>query len=237
MIRIMIIEDDLVLATHLAQQLNNTGYQVSGIKTNGPDAILHFEKFQPQLLLVDIGLGGGMDGIETVSRIQEENDTTVIFLTGNDDQAHFEKARETQPFAFISKPFNFNELLRTLALATARMEAEQQRSASAGFYPDSIFIRNQNKLVKILYDDIHFVEAERNYSKIHTGEQSFLVVSPLKTLAGKLPAHLFIRIHRSYLVSIPKIDAIGDGFLEVNRRTIPVSKHFKQALLKKINAL
>ncbi|MBD3630347.1 response regulator [Cyclobacterium sp.] len=237
MIKMMIIEDDLILAADLAQNLKKSGYEVTGIKNNGEEAIQHFHQFRPDILLVDIGLGGGMDGIETISRIQEVNDTTVIFLTGNNDEAHFKKAKKTHPFAFISKPFRYQELERTLELVMAQLNYNNEKARPATFNEESIFIRNHNKLVKVLYEDIYYLEAERNYAKIHSREQTILVVSPLKVLANKLPAHRFIRIHRSYLVNIPKIEAVGDGFVEINKKTLPVSKQFKQGLLKKINTL
>ncbi|WP_163381109.1 LytR/AlgR family response regulator transcription factor [Cyclobacterium sp. SYSU L10401] len=237
MTKLMIIEDDMVLASDLAQRLQKSGYEVTGIKNNGAEAILHFQKFLPEILLVDIGLRGEMNGIETVEKIQENHEVKTIFLTGNDAEDYFDLAKKTHPFAFISKPFRFQELERTLALLIDQIQLKKEQVQPPTFNEDSIFIRNQNKLVKIFYDDIFYMEAERNYAKIYTKEHTVLVVCPLKVLANKLPTHRFIRIHRSFLVNIAKIEAVGDSFLEINKKTLPISKPFKQDLLRKINTL
>ncbi|WP_154853135.1 LytR/AlgR family response regulator transcription factor [Cyclobacterium xiamenense] len=242
MIRILILEDDMVLAAHLSQTIQKLGYSVTGIEKNGENALLHFRQYLPQLVLVDIGLHGKINGIETVKRIQEIDAIKAIYLTGNTDEDSFEKAKTTRPLAFISKPFQPVELERTLALAAEQILFEPERAKTepeenATFLKDRIFVRTQNKLVKLLFDDIYYVEADRNYAKIHTKSESILVVCPLKMLDQKLPVRQFVRIHRSFLVNISKLDAVADHFLEINNITLPISKQHKQELLKNLNTL
>lgn len=242
MIKILILEDDLVQATHLAQNIRKLGYTVSGIENNGEKAVRHFQQHRPELVLVDIGLNGELNGIEAVTRMQEIQEVKAIFLTGNTGQDYFEDAKATHPFAFINKPFQPVELQRTLALAAEQIQYELEKPTTesdpaATFLKDRIFVRSQNKLVKILFDDIYYVEAERNYAKIYTKNDSILVVCPLKMLDQKLPSQEFIRIHRSYLVNINKLDAVADTFLEINKKKLPISKQHKQELLKNLNTL
>lgn len=242
MITILILEDDLVQATHLAQSIRKLGYSVSGIENNGEKAVQHFHQHRPELVLVDIGLNGPLNGIEAVIRMQEIQEVKAIFLTGNTGEEVFEEAKSTHPFAFINKPFQAVELQRTLALAAEQILYEQEKltpqsERSATFLNDRIFVRTHNKLVKILFDDIYYVEADRNYAKIHTKNESILVVCPLKVLNEKLPGTVFIRIHRSFMVNITKLDAVADSYLEINEKTLPISKQHKQELLKNLNTL
>ncbi|MDN3688787.1 LytR/AlgR family response regulator transcription factor [Cyclobacterium jeungdonense] len=242
MIKILILEDDLVQATHLAQSIRKLGYSVTGIENNGEKAVQHFQQHRPELVLVDIGLNGKLNGIEAVTRMQEIQDVKAIFLTGNSGPHYFEEAKSTHPFAFITKPFHAVELQRTLDLAAEQIQYEREKPTtesdqSATFLKDRIFVRTQNKLVKILFDDIYYVEADRNYAKIHTKNESILVVYPLKVLEQKLPKRDFIRIHRSFLVNITKLDAVADTFLEINKKKLPISKQHKQELLNNLNTL
>ncbi|WP_162415978.1 LytR/AlgR family response regulator transcription factor [Cyclobacterium roseum] len=242
MIKILILEDDLLQATHLAQSVRKLGYLVSGIENSGEKAVLHFQEHRPELVLVDIGLKGKLNGIEAVTRMQEIQEVKAIFLTGNIGQDFFEEAKSTRPFAFIAKPFQAVELERTLALAAEQITYELEKpsseaEASATFLKDRIFVRTHNKLVKILFKDIYYVEADRNYAKIHTKNESILVVCPLKVLDQKLPDQEFIRIHRSFLVNISKLDAVADTFLEINKKKLPISKQHRQELIKNLNTL
>jgi DNA-binding LytR/AlgR family response regulator len=102
---------------------------------------------------------------------------------------------------------------------------------------DRVFIRNQGKLIKILLDDIWYVEAERNYSKIVTEEKSYTVVSSLKGFTEKIQNRKFLRVHRSFLVNITKLDAIAETHLEINRKVIPLSHIYKEELFRMLKKI
>lgn len=97
---------------------------------------------------------------------------------------------------------------------------------------DRVFIRNQGKLIKIPLDDIWYVEAERNYSVIVTEEKSYTVVSSLKSFLEKIKNQRFLRVHRSYLVNITKLDAIAENHLEIKSKAIPLSHMYREELFK-----
>lgn len=102
---------------------------------------------------------------------------------------------------------------------------------------DRIFVRKNNKLVKLLLDDILFLEAERNYCKISTLQDNYLVVSPLIKLYEKIKHGNFIRVHRSFVVNLTKLDAVAESYLEINRIVIPVSKMYKENLFQNLNRI
>jgi len=88
-----------------------------------------------------------------------------------------------------------------------------------------------------MLDDILYVEADRNYCKINTESESFLIVSPLNKLCEKINQRHFIRIHRSFVVNFSKLDAVADSFVEINSKQIPVSKQYKDELHKMLNKI
>jgi len=238
-IRILIVEDDMIIASNISLQLTKLGYEVTGIESRGEDAVNHARENRPDIILMDINLKGKIDGIETAKTIQLEHQIPLIYLTANIDEVSFQKAKETHPFAFLSKPFNKLNLERTIALVVEKIKESKEEdlfpSSLIESLDDRIFIRNQNKLVKIMLDEILFIEAERNYCKIITHKEIFTVVSPLGTLCENIANKNLVRVHRSFLVNITHLDALSDNYLEINSKIIPISKSFKEELLKKIH--
>ena len=239
--RILIVEDDMIIAANLSLQLTKLGYEVTGIDSRGEDALHHASLNIPDIILMDVNLKGDLDGIETVSRIQEQHDIAIVYLTANNDEATFLRAKSTHPHAFISKPFNKLNLQRTIALVAEKLKdaAREESSASTGLevLEDRIFVRHHGKMVKILLDHIMFIEADRNYCNIVTERGDYLVVSTLKALENRLRKGNFVRVHRSFMVNISKLDSVADSHLEIRRKSIPVSRSHKELLLGRLQTI
>ncbi|RAI90179.1 LytR/AlgR family response regulator transcription factor [Algoriphagus yeomjeoni] len=234
--RILIVEDDMIIAANISLQLSNLGYEVTGIETKGEEAVHHALETKPDLILMDIHLKGKSTGIDAAHEIHRILDIPIIFLTANEDDATFQKAKETQPFAFISKPFSKLNLERTIALVEERIKENTSKYSSEDTLVDAqedrIFIRNQNKMIKVMLDDILWVEAERNYCKIITMQQSFLIVSPLNKLCERMDQKRFVRIHRSFMINFSKLDAVTDSSVELNQKILPIGKQYKEDLFR-----
>ena len=171
-LRILIVEDDMIIAANIAMQLTKLGYDVIGIESRGEEALAHVKLNPPDLMLMDINLKGKLNGIETVKAIQLSCDIPVIYLTANSDEGTFSNAKSTHPYAFISKPFNQIDLERTVALVqeqlAPRKAIEKPLVAELELMNDRIFIRHNGRMVKLLLDDILYIEADRNYCNIIT---------------------------------------------------------------------
>ncbi len=239
--RILIVEDDMIIAANLSMQLTQLGYEVTGIESRGEEAVIHARVNTPDIILMDIQLKGALNGIETVRKIQQEVQVPIIYITANSDEQTFNKAKDTNPYAFISKPFNKLDLERTIALAVQRYQNQpvisHQAEAGPEILGDRIFVRYNGRLIKILLSSILYLEAERNYCNIITEDNNYMVVSPLKTIEGKLLAGDFVRVHRSFMVNILKLDVVGEDYVEINKKAIPVSKTYKENLLSRIQTL
>jgi DNA-binding LytR/AlgR family response regulator len=233
------VEDDMIIAANISLQLSNLGYEVTGIETKAEEAIHHALETKPDIILMDIQLKGKTTGIDVAHAIRKYLDIPLIYLTANADDATFQKAKETHPYAFISKPFTNLNLERTIALVEEKVKEKRANVSVEDTFVDSqedrIFIRNNNKLIKVMLDDILYVEADRNYCKITTDAQTFLVVSPLNKLCEKIDPRLFVRIHRSFVVNFAKLDAVAESFVEVKGKLIPIGKQYKEDLHKMLN--
>ena len=239
--RILVVEDDMIIAANLSMQLTQLGYEVTGIETRGEEAVAHAKVNTPDIILMDIQLKGTLSGIETAALIKKHFPIPIIYITANADEGTFNKAKETNPFAFISKPFNKIDLERTIALAMQHYDKQQMPTAIHEAEPeilgDRIFVRFNSRLKKILLKDILYIEAERNYCNIITEENNYMVVCTLKAIEAKLLTGDFVRVHRSYMVNILKLDAVAEDFVEINKKVIPVSKTYKDTLLSRIQTI
>ncbi|MGB5822324.1 MAG: response regulator [Saonia sp.] len=240
-IRILIVEDDMIIAANISLQLCNLGYEVIGIESRGEEAIMHARVNPPDIILMDVNLKGNIDGIDTAKAIHADYDIPIIYLTANTDDATFTKARATRPFAFVPKPLNAQQLRRTIALVAEHLKEKQiQRplqESGIEVLHDRIFVRRGGKMIKLLLDNILYIEADRNYCNIVTEECNYLLTSTLKTMEDKLPSSYFVRVHRSYMVNISELDVVAEGHLEIKRKVIPLSKSYKEFLFSRIQTI
>lgn len=242
-IKILIVEDEMVIGANIAMQLTDLGYEVTGIIPRGEDAILHVMENHPDLILLDINLKGKIDGIETAVLMQKQFDIPIIYLTANADETHFKRAKSTNPYAFISKPYKKLDLQRAIELAMnqiqkANMVEEKAIEGTQSLVlSDSIFVRHHEKMLKIAIQDILYIEAERNYCRIYSKGKEYLLVITLKIMDQKLPKKHFLRVHRSYIVNIAQIDEVATSHLVIAKKAIPISKALKEELMKRLQMI
>ena len=125
-ITILIVEDEAIVAADLAVKLGRLGYTVCGSTTRGEDAIALTRERGPHLVLMDIRLAGEMDGVEAAERIRRECDVPVIYLTAHSDRATLDRAKRTEPFGYILKPFEELELETHIEMALYKHQAERK---------------------------------------------------------------------------------------------------------------
>lgn len=243
-IKILIVEDEMIIAANISLQLNELGYEVTGIVPRGEEALMQIKSETPDILLLDINLKGSLDGIDTALEMQNTHDIPVIYLTANADDAHFNRAKETRPYAFVAKPFKKLDLQRAIELTVAQIDFKNGNNSNfnskeddAFILNDCIFVRHQNSMVKVNIKDILYIEAERNYCRIFTNNKEYLLVITLKEMDKKLPSRHFLRIHRSYIINISQITEIATSHIVIGRKPIPISKSLKKELLKRLQTI
>ena len=123
--KILVVEDENIVAMDLRTTLTRLGYEVVDTVGTGPQAIEQVERREPDLVLMDIQLRGGMDGIEAADRIRHL-DVPVVYLTAFSDDATLRRARETEPFGYVLKPFDDRELQIVIELGIHRHRAQRE---------------------------------------------------------------------------------------------------------------
>jgi DNA-binding LytR/AlgR family response regulator len=245
LIKILVVEDEMIIAAKISMQLTSLGYEVTAILPRGEQAIQHVKENRPDILLMDINLKGELDGIATAQQIQQFADIPIIYLTANSDEATFNRAKPTKPYAFISKPFKQLDLQRAIELTISRMaenDTGTQTASTTGeeepfILNDRIFVRYKEKMVKIMLSDILYMEADRNYSHIFTRTREYVLSITLKSIEEKMSMQLFMRIHRSYLINITHVDEVAENYVMIDKKSVPLGTGMREQLMQRIHTL
>lgn len=245
LIKILVVEDEMLIAAKISMLLTGLGYEVTGILPSGEDALLHIKENKTDIVLLDINLKGETDGIEIAKKIRLQSCASIIYLTANADDATFNRAKATKPSAFISKPFKKLDLQRAIELTIIRMGENETEVAKENnlmneqpvILSDRIFIRSRDKMMKIMVADILYIEADRNYSRIFTDAKEYLLSTTLKTIEEKLSSQLFVRTHRSYIVNLAHVDEVAEDHIIISQKAVPLSSGMKEHLLERIQTL
>lgn len=241
-VKILVVEDEMIIGAKISMFLIELGYAVTGISASAAEALAQVRENLPDIALLDIQLKGTMDGIALAQELKNEHQVPVIFLTANSDDATFNRAKEAQPFAFLAKPFKKLDLQRALELTISLMAnqplVKQKESPADEALPyilsDRIFVRHKERMVKILFEAILYIEAERNYCRIFTKGKEYLLSMPMKSLEDQLPEAMFQRIHRSHIVNLSQVDELDDHAVIVGEKSLPLSKSFRDEFMLRI---
>lgn len=243
-IKILIVEDEMIIAAKISLHLEQLGYEVAGIIPRGEEAVLHCRENAPDVLLLDVNLKGNIDGVETAQVLQKEMDIPIIYLTANADEATFDRAKQTRPYAFISKPYKKLDLQRAIELTISRI-AENEGIRIKGepsqedsyILSDRIFVRQNNKMVKLFLRDILYVEAERSYCRIHSQENEYLLSIPMKDLYDKLQPDHFMRVHRSFVINLKQVDEVAESHVVIKKKAVPLGKSYRDEFLRRVQMI
>jgi two-component system, response regulator PdtaR len=126
--RILIVEDEHIVAMGIKRMLKSLGYTVTGVASSGEDAISKAESTFPDIVLMDIMLKGDMDGVEATREIKARFDIPVVYLTAYSDNNILERAKITEPFGYIIKPFDEKDLYSSIEVALHRQRKEKEKS-------------------------------------------------------------------------------------------------------------
>ena len=122
--KVMVVEDERIVALHLKQQLTRLGYSVPAMATSGERALRQIVEIQPDVVLMDIHIEGTLDGIATAGQIPPDLQIPVIYLTAYSEDMTLERARGTRPYGYLVKPFSERELHASIQMVLERRRAD-----------------------------------------------------------------------------------------------------------------
>lgn len=239
-VRILIAEDDWIIAKEISLTLQDLGFEVIGTFDTGEELLQKLPTLKPDLILLDIDLAGTMTGIDIAEKLKPQG-IPFIFLTAMADTQTIEKAKQTEPYAYLVKPVRAESLLSTIEISLYNFHRQKSNSqvvtvtsVNAFSIDESIFVKAKKRLEKIKIADILWIEAEDIYAIIVTKTGKFILSQPLKNIEERLPAQYFMRVHRSFIVQLDKIQAIEENDLIIEGKHIAIGKTFKDKLMNRL---
>ncbi|MBL7928120.1 MAG: response regulator [Bacteroidia bacterium] len=377
---ILVVEDESIVAKDIQNTLTRLGYYVPATASSAHIAFDKLDEFKPDLVFLDIKLKGDIDGIQIAERIKTEYDIPVIFLTSFVDKATLDRAKVTEPYAYLVKPYNEPDLQSAVEMALYKSKKDKETKSNKNLYaralshldeaviitdvegkiifmnqkaenilgygsesaggkflaemikvqsssvnlsqredfskailngkdisvndaevlvshsgksikgnfssspvkdekgnlsgnafvirdsnitaafpskgvtvsaPDannnlpfdnlviqnSFFVKKGSMLVKVFLDNIQWIQAMDNYVIIQTNTDQFVIHSTMRDIEMKLPSAKFMRVHRSYIISLEKVSVLDENTIVINDKTIPIGKSYKDAFMERLNFL
>ncbi len=228
-----VIVDDNAIARATIKQLASRVNDID-LMAECSDAIEAYNVLQQQtadLVFLDIEMPD-MTGLQLTRNLAGKK-PVIIFITSKKDYAA--EAFELNVADYIVKPIMPARFIQAVDKAREILNSRHEEVKIND--REFIFIRDSNIVRRLALDDILFVEAMGDYVKLYTTQKFYAIHTTLKAVEERLPLSKFIRVHRSYIVAIAKIDTIRDGALVVNGKPVPVADAYRASLNKNMDVL
>ena len=231
--KILIVEDDFSFALSVEMLIDTLGYQHLGTVDNGQSALELIEQNPPDLILMDIDLNGFLSGIDIARKIRAKS-IPVVFMTTFNDEEVYKEAMITNPYGYIVKPFD--ELtLRSYIERVLTQSLEEQ--PDTGLLLDSFFVKVNEVLKRIKYQEVYYIHSDRNYADIHLKDKRYTAKISLTQLEQRLDTDDLVRVHKQYIINLKKIKSVTANDVIVNGKAIPLGKKYRSDFIEKLNKI
>lgn len=221
MYKILIVEDEILIASLLQNYIENNNYKCCGIAIDFDEAIAILENKTVDLVLLDITIFGKKNGIDIGHYINKNYNIPFIYLTSHSDTNTLKSLMETNPIAYLSKPFKEIDVVTSLNLYFSNKKVD-----------DSVFNLTIGKTIyNIKLNELIYAESDHVYTNLYFKDKKLLVRKSLTKLTKVLPENTLIRISRSIAVNSKLIHKINKNTLEINGMTFKLSESYKNNLV------
>ena len=225
-INCLLIDDERSVLDLLEEYIQKIPYLNLVARCEGPlEAFPYFEKEQIDLVLLDIRMPDG-SGTQFLKTLHKK--PAVIFVTDHNEYAI--EGFELAAIDYLLKPVSFNRFMAAVNKAYEHISYRKTRALQKK--DDFLFIKTAHKIQKIFYSDILYLEGLKDYTKIHLvdSKKPFITLQSLKYFESRLPHEDFIRIHRSYIISLRKVDTVSRKAVLLGETELPCSEHYRNML-------
>jgi len=222
----IVVDDDPLAIEQRAEYISQVPYlEMKASFQRGLDAIMYLKTNRTDILLLDIQ----MDDINGIQILKSVKDLPSVILTTAYDQYAIE-GYSLEVSDYLLKPISFERFLKAVDRIYGKCVAftGREESNQADNY---IFVKSDSKLIRIAWDDILFIEGQRDYLKFHLdGNRRIMTLLNFRSVEEQLPSEQFIRIHKSFIISASRIDSIGKASVRIGDRDIPIGESYKSSL-------
>lgn len=239
-LKILVVEDDPMIAESVQDILGVLKHEIVGVADDAEKAIAICNESLPDLALLDIQIGGDIDGVDLADLLNQNFQIPFIFTTAFADNDTIARAKSKGPYGYLVKPYGIKDMNAAIEVAMSAFERFKKASeapAMSKVIQDSIFLKVDSKLIKVKIDDILYIEAKGDYALFKTKEKGHIVHTTMKRVEERLSDYNFAKVHRSYVINLSKIVDIEESNLLIDNKVIPISRANKEALIQRLNLL
>jgi two-component system, LytTR family, response regulator len=190
---------------------------------NGIDAVTYLKRESVDLIFLDIQ----MDEFSGIHLLESLTQRPAVIIVSAFNQYAI-KGFELSVNDYLLKPYTFERFMQAVNKVYDTISSQKKD------FRNYIFVKTEYRLEKILLDNILYIEGMRDYRQIHTSEKKIMTTETFKDLEVKLPAKQFVRVHKSYMVALSKIESVERDRIKILKELIPVSETYKEQFYKLI---
>lgn len=232
--QILVVEDEPIIADDLVFMLEEMGYTNIDTAHYGENAIKKIDAKPYDLLLLDINLEGVVDGIQVAEHAHANHAMPYIFLTSLSDEKTIERVKKTFPAAYLVKPIDEKDLRVNIELT---LNKSLQIKAQQKEYPAVYYIKDRSRMTKVNTENILYLEGSNNYTIVHTLDKKYVISQTLKKVAESMNPEQFVRIHKSAIVNMSKIDEIVDAHVVIGDTKIAIGRTYRGDLMARLDTI
>jgi DNA-binding LytR/AlgR family response regulator len=229
----LIVDDEPLALKLLEGYISKTPFlELKGKCSNALDAIIALTNEKIDLAFLDIQMPD-LNGLELSRKINER--TKIIFTTAFEEYAL--EGYKVNALDYLLKPFNYDDFFTAALKAQKWFEKKESLPATANKGSDFIFVKSEYKQIKILFSDILFIEGLKDYVKIwqQGSDKPVFSLMSLKSLESQLPENIFMRVHRSFIINLNKINTIERGQIVINNVRITIAEQYRDTFQRFIS--
>lgn len=210
--KILIVEDQVLIANYIKNLLNDNGLKDVELAFTVEEATNKINLFIPKIILLDINLHGKDTGILWAKEFVKNSQ--IIFITGQTEKETMLKAFEVNPVTYLTKPVKESDLIAAIELAKIKNKINY------------VIVKNGFDEIKVNFEDILFLKSDKNYVDIQLTNKIITIRNTLDNFYKELDADLFCRVHRSYVVNKSKVTQKKSSSIKINEFELPISRSF-----------
>ena len=234
-LKIGILEEQVAIAKKILYTLEKLGYAHCAPVINYAGAIKMLDEENPDLLLLGSVLTSKQEGIEIALQVSELCKIPIVFLAAESNAETINRIIQVKPHSYMLVPFDKDDLFAAIEIAfrnfTNNRNKAKDKKIALWAAQDFIFVKCGYAYHKVFFKDIIYLESDGNYVTIQLQtHKKVLIRSTLKDFTAQSEQKIFLRVHRSYLVNIHKIEEVFPSIITINGYKIPVGKSYKKAI-------
>lgn len=223
----IIIEDEPLALEKTKDFVSKVPFlQLSATFDNALTGLAYLNNNKVDILFLDIN----MDELTGIELLQSSKITSQVIIT-TAYQEYALKGYELQITDYLLKPFAFNRFLQAVNKAQENLVRRNTEER-----PDFIFVKTENRLEKIMLNEIVYIEGMRDYLRIHTATKKIMTLQNFNEFEKMIPSSVVCRVHKSFMVALNKIESIERSRIKIADQLIPVSETYKELFFQLINA-